>query len=911
MGAAESQPVRNIDKRTARRDHAPLFAAAVEAYRGRPREEPAPPLPNRALRVCVRRRPIFAHETTAGEFDVLTADTTSSIVVHDCRLKPDCRHLFISHHKFIFDRVYSEAESGGDVYAAEVRPLVDRVVRGGHATVMMYGQTGSGKTFTMGELTQQTATDLFRSLGDGDAVTASYAQLTGGGAQDMLHGGASCQLLTDHSGVVQVVPLLEVEVISADALLALLAYAATLRATAATGVHDASSRSHAMCRVHVQRKGAAPGASGCLTLVDLAGSEQRIDSAKHDAKRAKESAAINASLMALKESVRALARGEEWTTLAGGRHPLTQLLRASFTTAGSSALVVATVSPASKDTEHSLNTLRHACVMDGRAGRGGGKADGEARNGSWIDGGDVEKEELGEIDYRGTQSRLKAEAERLARAPGDNGGGGGFGYSERDGIGGTAQAAADARRVAREEQAAFRSLERRAARQLQHASEDMHAALVGERQRAATAPSALHPAQYARLRHRVAQQQQAAQAAAAAEAAADAEAAQFFATQAVDRRRRAALALDEQRQYQERQQRQQPPQPGEERRRRPGPATAVQLAAENRQAAARRAAEAAAVAAEAAEARHVSRGGFSPPAARTLASSSSYWEEPAPAPVAPPRYGRRSTPPAEATRAAAAAADRAAYDPSRYEPSWAEGGGGGGGNGGGATHAARAEAARRRRQEADQARRAELQGRVAAREAESERQQVRFDGGGGDPLAPTAADQRRAAARARRQEAEEARRAELLSRSEARIGAARQRSGFLVGDGGGAGHDFGGGGAPDPVAPSEGDLRRQAARERRDALEASRRGVLLERAAARGGGGGGSAAAAHEAEMARLSDAIAAAPTDAARAGLQKRMAVAKAAAMKRERAERRALEEAAAVGNIIPYDPVPLAKGY
>ena len=470
---------------------------------------------------------------------MLTADTTSSIVVHDCRLKPDCRHLFISHHKFIFDRVYSEAESGGDVYAAEVRPLVDRVVRGGHATVMMYGQTGSGKTFTMGELTQQTATDLFRSLGDGDAVTASYAQLTGGGAQDMLHGGASCQLLTDHSGVVQVVPLLEVEVISADALLALLAYAATLRATAATGVHDASSRSHAMCRVHVQRKGAAPGASGCLTLVDLAGSEQRIDSAKHDAKRAKESAAINASLMALKESVRALARGEEWTTLAGGRHPLTQLLRASFTTAGSSALVVATVSPASKDTEHSLNTLRHACVMDGRAGRGGGKADGEARNGSWIDGGDVEKEELGEIDYRGTQSRLKAEAERLARAPGDNGGGGGFGYFERDGIGGTAQAAADARRVAREEQAAFRSLERRAARQLQHASEDMHAALVGERQRAATAPSALHPAQYARLRHRVAQQQQAAQAAAAAEAAADAEAAQFFATQAVDRRRRA------------------------------------------------------------------------------------------------------------------------------------------------------------------------------------------------------------------------------------------------------------------------------------------------------------------------------------------------------------------------------------
>jgi hypothetical protein len=29
-------------------------------------------------------------------------------------------------------------------------------------------------------------------------------------------------------------------------------------------------------------------------------------------------------------------------------------------------VVIATVSPASKDTEHSLNTLRHACVMGGQ-----------------------------------------------------------------------------------------------------------------------------------------------------------------------------------------------------------------------------------------------------------------------------------------------------------------------------------------------------------------------------------------------------------------------------------------------------------------------------------------------------------------------------------------------------------------
>lgn len=53
------------------------------------------------------------------------------------------------------------------------------------------------------------------------------------------------------------------------------------RVLQATGVHDASSRSHAICRVHVQRGGEPLGNAGCMTLVDLAGSEQRIDSEKH------------------------------------------------------------------------------------------------------------------------------------------------------------------------------------------------------------------------------------------------------------------------------------------------------------------------------------------------------------------------------------------------------------------------------------------------------------------------------------------------------------------------------------------------------------------------------------------------------------------------------------------------------
>ena len=69
-------------------------------------------------------------------------------------------------------------------------------------------------------------------------------------------------------------------------------HATALRATEATGVHDASSRSHAVCRIYISttpqlvaagNDDSTTGCEGVLTLVDLAGSEMRIDSDKHDA----------------------------------------------------------------------------------------------------------------------------------------------------------------------------------------------------------------------------------------------------------------------------------------------------------------------------------------------------------------------------------------------------------------------------------------------------------------------------------------------------------------------------------------------------------------------------------------------------------------------------------------------------
>lgn len=170
--------------------------------------------------------------------------------------------------------------------------------------------------------------------------------------------------------------------------------------TAATGVNDVSSRSHSIFRIYVLHnkkkcpseegssnseaddksalsdKGEEESAAasnidlfdgcveGTLTLVDLAGSEHNIDSMHHNAERRKECALINTSLLALKDCIRSRYLGE----IANHhfrRSKLTMALKGAFVVPNAKTVVIATVAPSSKDTEHSLDTIKHACMMDG------------------------------------------------------------------------------------------------------------------------------------------------------------------------------------------------------------------------------------------------------------------------------------------------------------------------------------------------------------------------------------------------------------------------------------------------------------------------------------------------------------------------------------------------------------------
>lgn len=100
--------------------------------------------------------------------------------------------------------------------------------------------------------------------------------------------------------------------------------------------------------------------------------------------------------MALKECIRARATGTPSNLYQHvyRKSKLTMALKNSFHLPYAKTIVIATVSPASKDTEHSLNTLRHACIMQG----GGGGGNGESEETRFVTGGKTTMEQIGEVN---------------------------------------------------------------------------------------------------------------------------------------------------------------------------------------------------------------------------------------------------------------------------------------------------------------------------------------------------------------------------------------------------------------------------------------------------------------------------------------------------------------------------------
>jgi hypothetical protein len=135
----------------------------------------------------------------------------------------------------------------------------------------------------------QAAEEIFTYLGknverfaDQPLISLSFIEIAGDNVHDLLNGFTPTQLRSAGDGSVHAYPVTEPTVNSKEELLAVVQHGLNIRTTAATGVHDQSSRSHAILKIYILRrdvkKNKTEPVEGTLTLVDLAGSEHRIDS---------------------------------------------------------------------------------------------------------------------------------------------------------------------------------------------------------------------------------------------------------------------------------------------------------------------------------------------------------------------------------------------------------------------------------------------------------------------------------------------------------------------------------------------------------------------------------------------------------------------------------------------------------
>ncbi|KAI8619613.1 P-loop containing nucleoside triphosphate hydrolase protein [Chytriomyces sp. MP71] len=316
------------------------------------------------IRVCVRKRPLNKKELKLNQTDVCTALDRRTLVVNEPKVKVDLTK-YVEQHEFTFDEVFDMDSTNDEVYRRSAYPLVEYIFSGGKATCFAYGQTGSGKTYTMLDesngLYVMAGRDIFKLLERPEyqhlAAYVGFYEIYQSQLYDLLNARKRLHAREDGKNNVVISGLNEYEINSVQKVMDIFNHGHNARSTGATGANADSSRSHAIFQIVLKHKKNKKKVQGKLSFIDLAGSERGADRGDSDQKTRMEGSEINKSLLALKECIRALDQDSKHTPFRQSK--LTQVLKDSFI-GNSRTCMIATVSPNSMNSEHSLNTLRYA-----------------------------------------------------------------------------------------------------------------------------------------------------------------------------------------------------------------------------------------------------------------------------------------------------------------------------------------------------------------------------------------------------------------------------------------------------------------------------------------------------------------------------------------------------------------------
>ncbi|KAM4771717.1 kinesin-like protein KIF16B [Rhinophrynus dorsalis] len=350
-----------------------------------------------SVKVAVRVRPMNRREKDLGAKFIIEMEgkktTITNIKMSDGVTGDSGRDRTKT---FTYDFSYFSADSKNNNFVSQERVFKDlgtdvlkSAFEGYNACIFAYGQTGSGKSYTMmgnpgdSGLIPRICEGLFSRIAEttrwGDAsfrTEVSYLEIYNERVRDLLRRKSSKTFnlrVREHPKEGPYVEDLSKHLVQNYSDVEELMDAGNInRTTAATGMNDVSSRSHAIFTINfTQAKFDAEMPCETVSkihLVDLAGSE-RADATGATGVRLKEGGNINKSLVTLGNVISALAdlSQDAVTHLAKKKQVfvpyrdsvLTWLLKDSLG-GNSKTIMIATISPADINYGETLSTLRYA-----------------------------------------------------------------------------------------------------------------------------------------------------------------------------------------------------------------------------------------------------------------------------------------------------------------------------------------------------------------------------------------------------------------------------------------------------------------------------------------------------------------------------------------------------------------------
>ncbi|KZO95352.1 kinesin-domain-containing protein [Calocera viscosa TUFC12733] len=277
----------------------------------------------------------------------------------------DAREKF----RFSFKSCWDQSNTQEEIFARDVRPILEQVLSGYTACIFCYGVTSSGKTHTMqGSPTEPgiipRVVRYFLASGwgaerSGVKVAVSYMEIYRDEVYDLLVARAEAPKLPvrEAGGQIFVANLSERSITAPQQFEELFTVACRSRSTGSTLLNRASSRSHAILTIRVQlTRTDGTMTEGKINLVDLAGSENNKLTG-NDPSRMAESSAINRSLSVLGQVVDALNRNLSRVPYRDSK--LTRILQ-PFLGGNSMSLLICNIAPGAKFRQDTLNTLNFA-----------------------------------------------------------------------------------------------------------------------------------------------------------------------------------------------------------------------------------------------------------------------------------------------------------------------------------------------------------------------------------------------------------------------------------------------------------------------------------------------------------------------------------------------------------------------